>query len=410
MRTSHICIAILCTTIGLCLGWVLHGKYAQTQLHNTGTIPHPAVTGAPGSATPLPQKQNTDTPDEAAAAQKRPQNPQVIALKQVLTLYEKQEYEKLIALVTSRDFSPFGDYVRRIHKNAVLEYAGDLVYLENTGRAREIVEDFLSGSPEDPDLLEMLALICEQTGDILRAYELYTAASRRVSDEDRAALLREKADNAINRHINNLRAAENWNALIGFYRKLIDADLPRSSYYKLALARLYIALQQDREETKALLEEAAYEHDLEAEALALLREIEAPTDDDETGILEIPLHKKNRSYYVKAVMGNRVDTVLLLDTGAASVVLSSAVAEALDLEPLEERRIVTAGGEIMAPVAVLDSLELNGLVVKNIEINIIDIFPEDVRVDGLLGMSFLKHFNFSIDQENDVLLLEPKAP
>jgi clan AA aspartic protease (TIGR02281 family) len=69
--------------------------------------------------------------------------------------------------------------------------------------------------------------------------------------------------------------------------------------------------------------------------------------------------------------------------------------------------IVADGRRIKAKMVVLDSVGVQDSEVKNIEAAILsEKETASIPEDGLLGMSFLKKFNFKIDQKNDKLILE----
>jgi predicted aspartyl protease len=69
--------------------------------------------------------------------------------------------------------------------------------------------------------------------------------------------------------------------------------------------------------------------------------------------------------------------------------------------------IMADGRKTEAKMVILESVSVQDSEIKNIEAAVL---PEKdsaaVPEDGLLGMSFLKKFNFKIDQKNDKLILE----
>jgi len=64
----------------------------------------------------------------------------------------------------------------------------------------------------------------------------------------------------------------------------------------------------------------------------------------------------------------------------------------------------TANGRVRAPVYVLESLSVGDWKVSNLEIGVLDLSGGSA-IDGLLGMNFLKHFQFFIDQNEALLRL-----
>ncbi len=106
-------------------------------------------------------------------------------------------------------------------------------------------------------------------------------------------------------------------------------------------------------------------------------------------------------------MNNAQNAVLLLDTGASLSIISPELLQLLDIPYQSTGRTAwfsTAGGRITAPVITLDSLALDVVVVENIEVGVIGEFDSN-PFDGLLGMNFLRHFEFFIDQNERKLQL-----
>ena len=65
------------------------------------------------------------------------------------------------------------------------------------------------------------------------------------------------------------------------------------------------------------------------------------------------------------------------------------------------------GKQINAKQIVLDSIKVENVEAQGVEAAIIlDEISDAGLQDGLLGMSFLKKFNFKVDQRNKKLILE----
>ena len=64
----------------------------------------------------------------------------------------------------------------------------------------------------------------------------------------------------------------------------------------------------------------------------------------------------------------------------------------------------TANGQVRAPIYILELLSVGDWYVQQLEIGILDLGGE-AGFDGLLGMNFLSHFRFFIDQNENVLRL-----
>jgi len=82
----------------------------------------------------------------------------------------------------------------------------------------------------------------------------------------------------------------------------------------------------------------------------------------------------------------------IVDTGAQRVIISRDVADTLGLDiahPFRFERIVTAERQTPpAPVVRLDSVQLGGIRLRDLEASVFDL-PSTLRADGLLGLNFL---------------------
>jgi len=89
---------------------------------------------------------------------------------------------------------------------------------------------------------------------------------------------------------------------------------------------------------------------------------------------------------------------MVLDTGATFTVISWDVAEALGYEPtasIPTVNLATAGSLEQAPVITVARIEALAVEAVNVDVACLDL-PPATRVRGLLGLSFLKHFNIDL--------------
>ena len=96
---------------------------------------------------------------------------------------------------------------------------------------------------------------------------------------------------------------------------------------------------------------------------------------------------------------------MALDTGASTTVIPWQAAERLGLDPARSRRRVrfmTGSGMEIAPILTVPAMELLGVRVANVQVLCHDL-PQRSLVDGLLGLSFLKHGCLSIDFHRGLL-------
>jgi len=122
--------------------------------------------------------------------------------------------------------------------------------------------------------------------------------------------------------------------------------------------------------------------------------------------------KDKQSIIVDCLLDNKVSARLVLDTGATTVVLRNSAAQRLlgmnSGRFIPDMQVRLADGRIAsAKFIVIGSIKVQDAEAKRVEACVLtsDVGGADMQ-DGLLGMSFLKNFKFTIDQENKKLILE----
>lgn len=123
-------------------------------------------------------------------------------------------------------------------------------------------------------------------------------------------------------------------------------------------------------------------------------------------VLDISNH--NTALVVNNVLiNNQAQANFILDSGATYTVISTALAAKLGISTAYAQKVtvMTANGQISAAKAVLDSVKVNGLTARNVEVTIFDI-PTTQNTSGLLGLSFINKFKVTIDRKNGKLILE----
>ena len=98
---------------------------------------------------------------------------------------------------------------------------------------------------------------------------------------------------------------------------------------------------------------------------------------------------------------------MVLDTGASMTVIPWNVAETLGYDPAHSRRRVqfmTGSGTEAAPCLTVNAMEVLGVRVSRVPVLCHDL-PQRSLVDGLLGLSFLRHCRLSVDFQRGALRL-----
>ena len=112
----------------------------------------------------------------------------------------------------------------------------------------------------------------------------------------------------------------------------------------------------------------------------------------EDRIREVSLQRNRQGHYVSSGTINSQPVVFIIDTGATGVAIPEAVARELGLRRGRAFTTQTANGSGVAYGATLDSVSIGDIVLHDIPAS---ITPGLQLNEVLLGMSFLKHIEFT---------------
>jgi len=126
---------------------------------------------------------------------------------------------------------------------------------------------------------------------------------------------------------------------------------------------------------------------------------------------EVPLDGDGAAWRVCATLDGTVSGLFLLDTGASLCVLTPAVARRLGLAPKGQDhqpdhqmiQLQTANGTVTAPLVQLRSIDVGGNRTRDVMAVVHPAVPPPL--DGVIGLSFLDHFTYSIDPRRHILRL-----
>jgi len=128
------------------------------------------------------------------------------------------------------------------------------------------------------------------------------------------------------------------------------------------------------------------------------------TQYQQDGTREVRLRRSPSGHYVASGMINGQPVVFLLDTGATVVSIPDHVARRLNLERGTPMLASTANGTITTYSTELASVTLGGIELHRVRASINPHMQSD---EILLGMSFLKHLEFT--QRGDTLILRQSS-
>jgi clan AA aspartic protease (TIGR02281 family) len=123
---------------------------------------------------------------------------------------------------------------------------------------------------------------------------------------------------------------------------------------------------------------------------------------------DVPLHDAHDKHLiVDGILNGRVAGPLLIDTGASYCVVTRTTARKLGLRDGAATRsipVATANGNVDADLVTIDSLQLHGAQLAGVDAVVMDAVEPPLI--GIIGLSFLRQFRFSVDPAAGTLRLE----
>ncbi len=194
----------------------------------------------------------------------------------------------------------------------------------------------------------------------------------------------------------------------GHYRWALEKFLmavdqaPRASQPRWYLAETYRRLGESVA--------AAHEYRLllrltpqDSAARRALAELGEPT----TARIEVPVQRAGNVVLLPARLNGTALGALVLDTGATYLTISQAAAERLGVRGSGGNvHLLTANGQISAPLALLAEVDIGGATARHVPAVIHDLPNAPPSIIGLLGLSFLERFRVNLDLTAGLLILE----
>jgi len=125
--------------------------------------------------------------------------------------------------------------------------------------------------------------------------------------------------------------------------------------------------------------------------------------------ITIPAIRSGNHLYVEVEINDYQTVTLLVDTGATDVMLKAAVAYELGLTESDaiEATYHTANGPTQQYITMLESVRIGEAEQNKVRASFGKGMADGFE-DGLLGMSFLKHYHVDIDLKREELHLRPR--
>ncbi len=370
--------------VGLIIGWSLHAWQNSEKEPPAAPVlaEKPAPADAPGQTIA-----DGDTADEGASFQAHLARGEV---PQALLMYRETRSSDPVRAAAMR--------------TALLNRARRLMAQKKPDQAAPLLSGYLEIESYDPGALLLRARLDAQRERYEQALE--NALDGKIYDRENTVT--ESADQVIGQITKAWRAQltqkKQWHKLGEMYHLLIEKDGDRPEYYYELAGAQYRAGRYY--EGLGSLNRILHDPEWGGKARKLSRLVEQLRQLGEGAPIE--LTRAGNGFLIEAnVNDRRAD--LVLDTGASISIVRRRFADAVGLstEGGEKTRFNAVGSQVEVTIVNARSFRVGDVTFEDMPIGIAEM-PETFDADGLLGMDFLGNFEFSIDQDNEVLNL--KAP
>jgi clan AA aspartic protease (TIGR02281 family) len=120
---------------------------------------------------------------------------------------------------------------------------------------------------------------------------------------------------------------------------------------------------------------------------------------------DVPLEGGGHTWLVRATVNGRHEGLFVLDTGASVCVLDPGLAKRANaIATGEEVELKTANGSIRVPLVLLRTVDVGGHRARDVMAVVHTV--EGVPGNGVIGLSYLNNFKYSVDPRRSVLRLD----
>lgn len=384
---------LLSLTAGLLLGWYAHQRWGGEPVQRT--------------AADIPRVSPTiDTRPPATVSRPRPAEP----AESVAQLLQRHAYPEAVTRYESLHAAADAAGMEQA-RAAILLHAQGLLKSRDYAAAEQLLQRFLLAAYRDTDARLLLAEVYYGQQDYLASIEaLYEARAAAYRPQMLSRITR-RIRVVVNEQAGRYRKDADNPALLTLFQNLTQLEPDHAAWF-IELARAQLALD-DRDAALRSLMLVTNDPDVGERAQAMLLKLSqtAMVDHDTVALAPevagIPLTRRGQHFLVDANPGGGGSLRLLIDTGASMTMVTSGVLQqqgARYRDTGQSRIFNTANGPVRAPIYILETLSIGDWMVENLETGVLDLAGQ-AGIDGLLGMNFLRHFRFFIDQNESVLRL-----
>lgn len=384
--------------VGIVMGWLLRGN-GELSSWKTPSI------SAPIQTNDAADKENTSVslirqPLHATAPKERKEQDQNSqGLNELKNLLRMSKYDAVIAWLTEQERA--GVDIKGM-RDMIMAHARTRAQQRSVAGAIRLLELLINHFPQFFDERIQLATLYGQEQQFYKQlttlFHTLTVATSNIQLTQLDHLIQQAIKSA-----KTTMGETDINANIKLYEFLVHQRAAHTSYY-IELSALLIRASRFE---AAITQLNVVQHDplVGDVAQQMLAEIERL----QQLALELPitLERKGNHFIVDAMLNN-YEVRLMIDTGASLTVLSSSAARTLGLHEsnaLQRSWVNTANGTTEALLYRLATMTIGEFNVSPVDIAVVANL--DINgVSGLLGMNFLQHFEFRIDQKRERLFLK----
>ncbi|MEP1385629.1 MAG: retropepsin-like aspartic protease [Paraglaciecola sp.] len=302
-------------------------------------------------------------------------------------------------------------------REQLLEQANEWLQNQAFSSLIPFLQNYLKAHPQDMAFLLIEAKMKVETELLSDAISHYYDLLRSPMTAAQQTEVEQQITKLTQTTITQLERNYSWDILAMFVEPLLQLE-PTSRLYILSLATAYAQQLQAGLMENVLGALDYYDPDAQKVRQIVLAQLpaeQAATPEEQTQppqneviARSIPLKQVRDQYLVSgALSGNPVN--LLIDTGASITAISEQYFDQLSnrfkINHLGRFTIGTAGGSVMASIYEFRELTLHHVTVQNLPVVVLPM--EGIsNADGLLGMNFLREFDFKIDQKNALMFIE----
>jgi clan AA aspartic protease (TIGR02281 family) len=324
-----------------------------------------------------------------------------MALTAFQNLLESGDYQAAVQAY-DRINSASHESISNEYRQVLLQHASSLIEERDLKRSVLILTTYVALYYRDVDALLLLGEAYHQQNDARAAIRALQEAHMHSHLSAVRERIQKQLDESISVYRKKLVGEGELGELVALFRMLIEQQ-PNHSHYFLGLANAYVA-SSDYDQALTALRYIQYDAEIGPRARALISEI---SDRSGPTHVTVPLRQASNTYLIQATLNGRGQVTLMLDTGASMSVIKPTVLARLGAAPSNKHptvRLNTANGTVTARVVRLDSLAVGDKAVRDITVAAVEL-AELPNIDGLLGMDYLRHFRFTVDQDQATLIL-----